>query len=291
MKNYIFPLSLVFSLAFLQSCHNGQSKSNASDKISSNYLDSINKADSLANFGPPVELDFSKVLDKSNDNKRVSIEGYVTMPGTSYQTGNNAQLSFIERPNEISAPFNFILSMNVGDGKNTMKSLPDKYKPEDIVVTGKNGEKIGVGDRVKITGKLSVSSDYCSIDCQEIEKVDPVVIDYSQLGATRISTQKPDASLDNKMVCAEGSLEIPTMTVGGDYTFVYLKVPGIADNITIDLAYGNGACKLEPLPENYSENDFKIHDNKGNIINNKKKVRVYGLWKDETIKVESIENI
>jgi hypothetical protein len=296
MKKYFLVTGFVASLGFLPACHNNNAANLAdiekNGKIANAYLDSMNQADSLAKYGTPLTVDFTQVLDKANDGKRVSIEGYVTMPTTSYQSGSSAQLDFIERPNEFSAPFNFILSVNVGDGKNTMKTLPDKYKAEDIVITGKNGEKIGVGDRVKITGKLSANSDYCSLDCQEIEKVDPVEIDYSKLNATKITSSSPATAAQNdKLVYAEGTLEIPSLTTGGDYTFVYLNVPGMTDHLTIDIAYGDGPAKLEPLPDNYTEKDFKVHDNKGDVINTKKKVRVYGLWKDDRFKVESIENI
>jgi len=296
MKKYFILSGFVASLGFIPACHNNNGKSLADmakdGKIADAYFDSINKADSLAKYGTPVKVDFSQVLDKANDGKRVSIEGYLTTPTTSYQTSNSAQLDFIERPNEFSSAFNFILSVNVGDGKNEMKTLPDKYTSADIIVTGKNGEKIGAGDRVRITGKLNVSSDYCSLDCQEIEKVEDVAIDYTKLGATQINSSNPaTAALDKKMVYAEGTLDIPTMTSSGEYTFLYLKVAGISDNMTIDIAYGDGPGKLEIPPSNYAESDFKIHDNNNKVINIKKKVRIYGLYKNERIKVESIENI
>src|SRR3546814_13872272 len=41
-----------------------------------------------------------------------------------------------------------------------------------VKVKGKNGEKISIGDRVKITGKLSSNDSYCSLNVQEIEKLE-----------------------------------------------------------------------------------------------------------------------
>lgn len=288
MKKIYLPASALLFSALLFSCGTNPAVLEA-EKINKAYNDSINAADSIAKNAPPVPINFSQVLDKTYNGKKVSVEGYLSLPSTSYHTDANEQLNFIERESEFSAPFNFILDVNVGTGNNTMQKLPDKYLDADVNVKGNKGEKIGIGDRVRITGKLDVNGDYVSLNVEVIEKIDPVVIDYSTLGATQITT-KADASMNNRMVYAEGKIEIPTMTMSGDYTFLYLNVaPG--NQIDIDVAYGDGPAKLGTLPENYSESDFKIPDPKNNPVNIKKKVRVYGLWKDDRIKVECIENI
>jgi hypothetical protein len=240
-----------------------------------------------------LDIRFSEATDKANDDKRVTVIGYLDVPNISYSTGNKTgQLGFIERPNQMDGAFDIILSLQLGKGNNTMKALPDKYTPEDVIVTGKNGEKVGAGDRVKMTGILHVNETYTSLDVQEIEKMEHVEIDYSTLNATKISgPEKPGKELDGKLVVTEGILEMPTITMGGDLTFLYLKVPGIKDKLTVNIAYGAGPGKLEPLPDNYTTKDIKIRNNKGELIDTKKKVRIYGTWKNDRIQIESVENI
>lgn len=288
MKKFLLPVAVSGLLLSFSSCGPSEADNEAA-KAEHRYYDSIRKADSIRENAPPVDLNFTQAADHANDGKNVSIIGYLALPNNSYTTGSSGQLEFIERPNDISG-LDFILSVTIGSGNNTMKALPDKYTTNDVKVKGKNGEKIGIGDRVKITGKLSSNDSYCSLNVKEIEKLEPVEIDYSTLGAKKI-TAKPDASFEEKLVVVEGTLEMPMLSMGGESTFLYLHVPGIEEQLTVDLAYGTGPGKLEPLPADYSDKDVKIQDPKGNYISLKKKVRVYGVWHSDRLKVEVVENI
>lgn len=288
MKKILLPVAVSGLLLSFSSCGPSQAEQEAA-KVASRYYDSMHKADSIKDNAPPVDMNFKEAADHSNDGKNVSIIGYLALPNNSYTTGSSGQLEFIERPNDISG-LDFILSISIGSGNNRMKALPDKYTASDVKVKSKNGEKVSIGDRVKITGKLSSNESYCSLNVREIEKLEPVEIDYSTLGAKQI-TAKPDASFDEKLVVVEGTLEMPTLSMGGESTFLYLHVPGIEEQLTVDLAYGSGPGKLEPLPANYSDKDVKIQDPKGNYISLKKKVRVYGVWHSDRLKVEVVENI
>jgi hypothetical protein len=291
MKKIFFPLTVLALVISSSSCGNKPEQDNG-DKIADHYMDSFKRADSLAQHGTPVDIQFAQAMEKENDEKRVSVTGYLALPHTSYSTGSTGQLGFIGRPNQMDSPLNYILSIPIGTGKNSMKALPDKYTNDDVIVTGKNGEKIHVGDRVKITGKLHASDSYPSMDVQEFEKLDDVAIDYSTLTATKIAgPEKPGTDLDGKLVYAEGTLEMPMLSMSGELTFLYLHVAGLKDQMTVNIAYGNGPGKLEPLPEHYGENDVKIRNSKGELINMKKKVRVYGIWRNERINIECVENI
>lgn len=288
MKKIILPAAACALLVFGSSCgNNGEHKI---DRSANKYYDSIRTADSLANYGPPTEIQYAEAIEKANDGKRASIIGYLDVPNNSYSTGSSGQLGFIERPNQMNGPFNFILSITLGKDKNSMKALPDKYTTQDVVVTDKNGNKISAGDRVKMTGKLHANETYASLDVQEIEKLENTAIDYSTLNATKL-TAKPGKDLDGKLVMVEGTLEMPVLSMGGENTFLYVHVPGIEEQLTANIAYGSGPAQLEPLPENYSDKDVKIQDNKGGHINMKKKVRLYGMWKNDRIHIESVENI
>jgi hypothetical protein len=35
---------------------------------------------------------------------------------------------------------------------------------------------------------------------------------------------------------------------------------------------------MEPLPENFTEKDIRIHDNKGNLLSAGKKVKIIGVY-------------
>lgn len=273
---------------FFLSCGNGP-KVNVGNPMKA-YYDSINAANEAAEKAPPVEIEFSKALDKTYDNKRVTMDGYLMLPSTSYQTAGTAQLAFLERKGQFDYPFYFIVSIPVGDGKNTMKSLPDGYLKTDVKITGEGGEMLTIGDHVRLTGKLSVMSESASMNVEKIEKSPKAETDYAALNATELTeSNAKDPALEGKLVWAQGTLDIPSLTMGGTYTFFYLNVKGMNDHVTIDIPYGEEPNHLAPLPDNYKNSDIKLHDKNGDVVGNK--VKVYGLWKNESIKVECIEKM
>lgn len=291
----LFSISALFALiAFTASC--GPHKRSEEEKMEMQrqiaLSDSMRRADSIAEAAPPVEMNFSNVLDKGNDKKRIIIEGYVTLPNTSMISKDNVQLYLFERENQFASQFTFIINVAVGKGNNTMKKIPLKYTADDVAIKGNSGEAITVGDHVRITGKVTVYDDFCSVTCEKIEKIDPVTLDYSKLGAEQLTKENmDDPSLENKLVYAEGMVETPMMTMDGEYTFLYLNVSGMSEHLTIDAAYGDTPGRLEPLPKKYTDADFHLLDDNSKPVNLKRKVRVYGIWKSKTIKVESINNI
>ena len=295
MKKLRLPLlALMLPVALISCLGKSKDGKGLGDLVesSNHYFDSIRKADSLAEFGPPTAIDFTKVLDEAYNNKRVTIEGYLSLPSSSMISDESVQLALFERAGQFSSTLNFILDMPVGKGNNTMNSIPLKYAKSDVVVTGNKGETIGIGDHVKVTGKFKVYGSFCSLDIQEIEKLDPVKLDYSSLGATKVtSANAADTTLEDKLVYAEGSIEIPTLTMGGNYTFIYLTIPGMSDHITVDVGYGSEPGRMEAPPENYTDKDIKIFGDNGSPINIKKKVRIYGVMHGTSIRAESISNL
>lgn len=287
-------LALMMPVILFSCLGKGKDRNSISDALASGskYYDSIRIADSIAENSPPVAIAFGEAINKANDGKKVIIEGYLSLPSTSYSSGKSQQLSLLERQTQFDDAFNFILSITTGSGKNEMTELKEGYLANDVKVVGKSGEAITIGDHVKITGKLTAYGSFASLDVVEIEKLDPVVIDYSTLNAPKLTSANiEDSALENKIVCIEGMLETPYSTMGGDYTFLFLKATGFTDNVTVDFAYGETAACLERLPENYKESDFKIHDFSNKLINIKKKVRIYGMLSNGNVKVESIQNI
>ncbi len=293
MKRFLLALPVAIGLLAIQSC--GGSKAGEHDHPVNTYLDSLNKADSLAKYGPATEVDWKMAADKAYDRKRVTIEGYVALPSTSYSSGGSAQIELHEREAQYDGGRHFIVRVKTGSDNNTMKELKEGYLPADLQIKDKNGNPIGFNERVRITGELSVSDSYTSIQCQEIEKLDPVKIDYSTLGATALTaTNFGDKTLEKQLVVVEGKLDIPMfLMLGGEDVYLNLEVEGIEKTVPIDIAYGTTPGRIEDIPENYKPSDFKIHAPDGSVIDLKKKVRIYGTagYDGSRVKLESIENI
>jgi DNA/RNA endonuclease YhcR with UshA esterase domain len=289
MKKFVFPAGLC--LALLSSCFGGGSKIKDAMNELNHYSDSIRTADSIAEHGPATTINFSNYNDSTLHGKRVTIEGYFTLPTGSVTYGSSLSFDMFERRSQFPGSTDLNISVDIGTGNNTMDKLQDKYLAKDINIRGNKGEPIVIGDRVKVTGKYSVYGSYCSIDVQEIEKVEHVSTDYATIEATQLTADNmKDEKLEGKLVWVEGMIDYPYSTMDGTSTFMYVKAAGFDDNVTIDLQYGDQPGNLEPLPDNYSEADFKIHAADGSIINTKKKVRVIGVLKDEWIKVENVSN-
>lgn len=286
MKPLLSISALFAFIIFTASCgpHKRSPEEEMQMKKEMAYYDSIHRADSIAEAAPPVEMNFSNVLDKANDKKRIIIEGYVTLPNTSMISKDNVQLYLFERENQFASPFTFIINVAVGKKNNTMKKIPLKYTPDDVAIKGNSGEAITIGDHVRITGKVTVYDDFCSVSCEKIEKIDPVKLDYSKLGAAQLTKENmSDSSMENKLVYAEGMVEVPMFHMDGEYTFLYLNVSGMSEHLTIDVAYGDTPGRMT--------NSGDIYDDNSKPVSLKRKVRVYGIWKSKTIKVESINNI
>lgn len=291
MKTNLIAFALIAAL-LSASCGGGESTSLTEGLSALNKeLDSISKAEEEKKNAPPVAVQWSNLSDSMLHETNIELTGYVALPGTSYQS-STAQIGLYERPAQFEANESFIVTVDVGSGNNTMVSLPEKYKESDLKITGNAGEAITAGDRVKITGRFTNKYGYYSLDCKSIEKLDAVPIDYSALNATKLtSSNLKDTTLNGKLVMAEGVFEMPMMTMSGAYTFVYLKKAGLGDDFTVNIQYGSKPGQLGSLPDNYSDADVKIMGADGKPINFKKRVRVYGVLKNEAIYVERVENL
>jgi hypothetical protein len=291
MKTNLIAIALIASLV-MASCGGGENSTLTEGLSALNKeLDSISKAEEEKKNAPAVAIDWTKLSDSTLHETNVELIGYVALPGTSYQS-STAQIGLYERPAQFQATESFIVTVDVGTGNNTMVTLPEKYKEEDLKITGNKGEAITAGDRVKITGRFSNKYGYYSLDCKSIEKLEAAPVDYGTLNATKLtSTNIKDTTLFGKLVMAEGVFEMPMMTMSGAYTFVYLKKAGLGDDFMVNIQYGSKPGQLGPLPDNYTDADVKIMGADGTPINFKKKVRVYGVFKNDAIYVEHVRNL
>lgn len=278
--------------ATLASC-GGKQYDAGNDPVTAMY-DSMHKADSLKEWGPPKAITFADARDTGSlDNSRITIEGYISVGSTIYESESSTNFQLWERKNQNAGDY-ISVGIDLGTGNNKMKSLPDKYKKTDVSITDDKGNKVGYGDKVKVTAIYSrpYSDGYGSLHLQSLEKIEDTPLDYSKLEAKKITTDTSNYSaLDGQLVYAEGFLEIPSMVYITEtvYFDLYPK-QGSNDYVTVDIVIGNGPNLVEDLPDNYGENDIKIHDHKDMIVG-KKKVRVYGVWKYNRIAAEFIETI
>jgi hypothetical protein len=252
-----------------------------------------------------VTLNFSKILDPKFYNKQVMIDGYISPLDSiyhSYATNMRSDTSlqsyyFIlyQRKNQFYSDTTMLLQIRIGDGRtpNTIAPLPINSGPEDVKITGHLDEAIKLGDHVGLNGLIFNKGDQVILLVLLIDKFpDPdTIIDYSTIGALRVSPSNISSGLlKGKLVYAEGLIEKPLSILDGLYTNFKLNVEEIKDPIVIDIAYGFGPSKVRSLSQNYSGN-IEIYDDKNKPIHLNRKIRVYGVWDGNGIRVENINNI
>lgn len=292
MKNTLLAASALVAAIAFSSC-GGTDYDPNNDPVTKMY-DSIAKADSLRMWGPPTAITFVDAMDTSDkfDDMRVTIEGYIGIGSSVYETESSTNLEFWERKGQHKGQY-MSISIELGSGNNEMKRLPNDYKRSDLQLKDDKGNDVKFGDKVRITGMFSKpysAGDMGSLDIQSFEKIDDTELDYSTLGAVKVTTDTNGyAALEDKLVVAEGYLEIPSMVYITETVYFDLYATQGADEyLTVDIVIGNGPNLVEDLPDNYSQDDIKIHDHKDMIVG-KKKVRVYGVWKYDRIAAEYIE--
>jgi hypothetical protein len=288
--NLLLASAAAVSILALAACGGTEYDPN-NDPLTRMY-DSIEKADSMRMWGPPTAITFADASSEEFDDMRVTIEGYIGVGSSIYETESATNIQLWERPGQHKGNY-MSVGINLGTGNNEMKRLPDDYRPSDLELKDDKGAEVHYGDKIRITGIYSkpyTEGDFGSLDIQSFEKVDATPLDYSTLGATKVTTDTNNhASLEDKLVVAEGYLEIPSMVYITETVYFDLYETKNADEyITVDIMIGNGPNMVEDLPDNYGQDDIKIHDHKDMVVG-KKKVRVYGVWKYDRIAAEYIE--
>lgn len=126
----------------------------------------------------PVPVAFNNVCRKENDNRYISVEGYLRTGVTvlcSSRGGTRAcGLELADKPDGSSA---ISVYVEEGTGKSQMQPLPKSYSNDDLKLRSKDGQTIGTQDRVRIIGTAKTTTDavnssytICYIDVTKIEK-------------------------------------------------------------------------------------------------------------------------
>jgi hypothetical protein len=151
--------------------HYGGSQTMVLNKISAVILACL--ALGACSYGPPTpgELkDFDAVCDKANSGKRIAVVGYLRFPEK--MTGNQSGvLRLYKEAGFKGTPIG--VQTSFGSGPNQMELPPSRYTDADLNVHLADGQTVGVGRKVQVSGKIyypMIAQDFaCSLENPLIE--------------------------------------------------------------------------------------------------------------------------
>ena len=119
----------------------------------------------------PEPVAYDQVCNQA-DGKVVQTEGYFAADSSVFcsNIGSNdvrCGLGFVAAPGQKAG---FTADVAEGTGRNQVEPIPDDFAPEAIVFHAADGGEVHVGDKVIITGKLSVAPNVCFIRVDTITK-------------------------------------------------------------------------------------------------------------------------
>lgn len=229
----------------------------------------------------PLSLEFTKAFDEAMNDQEVEIEGYLQLPSMMYTSGKSAQVDFTARPYQRYGS-HITANISTGSCNNCMKALGEKYDINDLHVKDNDGTEVGPNQRVRITGRLSVyasalseNGHSASLYPSKIEKIDEVELDYSTMNAVTLTKANLlDTTLKYALSYVESKVEIPSILFMENDVTLNAKVAG--QHLPVNFLFGTGPNQIEPIPSNYSKEDFKIHDYKGELVNLNKPLKLWG---------------
>lgn len=250
--------------------------------------------DSIANL-PPKEISFEEALkDTVKDEHKVVIEGYLALATLTSISDEDQSMNLYGRKNQSTG--NYVYTTMPIKEKNGMKKLPEKYTPADVFIKDANGADLGLNERVRLTGKMYASESYSEkgkytiyFTVTNIEKAEEKAFDYSTANWPTLDKATAEKADDNKgkEFMVEGVVDIPMFVMTGYEMGINVK-NAKGEIINVKVITGTGSSMMENLAENWTAKDIKIHDAKGNLINNKKKVKMYGVLALDGLHIEEI---
>jgi hypothetical protein len=116
--------------------------------------------------GPPTRgtpVAFDQVCDKSNDGKRVMIEGYLGFPEDFTFRGDGDTVMLRIRPAlETGTPVG--VSAKIANGPNAMDLPPKSYRNSDLKLRTSDSQTIGYGTKIKVSGTMYYPSSIAKVD-------------------------------------------------------------------------------------------------------------------------------
>ena len=121
--------------------------------------------------GSPESVAFDHIC-KQEDGKQVQTVGYFAADSSVFCSNIGSSdvrcgIGFAPAPGQAAG---FNADVAEGTGNNQVEPIPEDFKPEAIVFHADDGSAIHVGDKVSISGKLSVAPNVCFIRVDTIAK-------------------------------------------------------------------------------------------------------------------------
>ena len=126
----------------------------------------------LASCGSsPEPVAYAQVCNQA-DGKVVQTEGYFAADSSVFcsNIGSNdvrCGLGFVAAPGQKAG---FTADVAEGTGRSQVEPIADDFAPEAIVFHAADGGEVHIGDKVIITGKLSVAPNVCFVKVDTITK-------------------------------------------------------------------------------------------------------------------------
>lgn len=122
---------------------------------------------------PGVPMEFTKACAVESEKKTVEIGGFLSAGVSVMCTNRSGRMEcgfrFTETPGASKGMTAYIAQ---GSGANSVEKLKSGYRRADIKIRDHAGNLINLDEKVKITGKMSVTPDLsvCFIDATKIER-------------------------------------------------------------------------------------------------------------------------
>jgi hypothetical protein len=117
-----------------------------------------------------VETAFADVCNESNEGERVAVEGYLRLPD-SFSGDFSVVLRLFETDSFEGTPIG--ATVRLGTEANQMENMPDSYTDDDLRVHLADGQVVGYGTKVKVSGRVyypTVDQDFvCGLENLLIE--------------------------------------------------------------------------------------------------------------------------
>lgn len=123
---------------------------------------------------PAVDVDISKVCAADNEKKYISTSGFLDDRGSIFcsNIGGGPVRCGLDVVAELAGGKVFSADIEQGNGADEIEKLPSGYKKEDIRIHDDKDAVIALGDKVKLTGQMSITPDgsVCFMTVDKIER-------------------------------------------------------------------------------------------------------------------------
>jgi hypothetical protein len=121
--------------------------------------------------GSPEVVAFDQVCNEE-DGKLVQTQGYLAADSSVFCSNIGSSdvrcgFGFVAAPGQGKS---LTADVAEGSGPNQVEPIPDDFRPEAIVFHAADGGEVHVGDKVTITGKLSVAPNVCLVRVDTLTK-------------------------------------------------------------------------------------------------------------------------